>query len=64
MIIKILPAELMGLIVLISAIVTEKIFPEISDFWLALATAITLFLIMHVRTHMEVNAAGKEKPSP
>ncbi len=40
------PAELLGLSVLVSASLTGLFFPELSEFWLALATAITLFVIM------------------
>ena len=63
-ILKTLPAELSGLIILVSTIATGLFFPEVSDFWLALAAAITLFLMMHVKTHMDVNTEANEKPSP
>ena len=63
-ILKILPAEMLGLFVLVSAALTGVFFPELSEFWLALATAITLFVIMHIRTHLVLDAEAKEKPSP
>jgi hypothetical protein len=62
-ILKNLPAEILGLFVLVSAASTRIIFPQISEFWLALATAITLFVIMNIRSHL-VQAASKEKASP
>jgi hypothetical protein len=58
------PAEMLGLFVLVSGALTGILFPEISDFWLALATAIALFVIMHVRTHLVLDVPAKEKPSP
>ena len=59
-----LPAELLGLSVLVSASLAGLFFPELSEFWLALATAIALFAIMHIRTHLVLDVAAKEKPSP
>ena len=59
-----LPAELLGLSVLVSASLTGLFFPELSEFCLALATAITLFVIMQIRTHLVLDVAAKEKPSP
>jgi len=64
MILRNLPAELLGLSVLVSAAVTGLFFPELSDFWLALATAIALFVIMQIRTHLVLEASAEEKPSP
>ena len=61
---KNLPAEILGLFVLVSAALTGIILPEVSDFWLALATAITLFVIMQIRTHLVLDVPAKEKPSP
>jgi len=61
---KTLPAEILGLSVLVAAALTRIILPEIAEFWLALATAITLFLIMHIRTRLILEAEAKEKPSP
>ncbi len=61
---KYLPAELLGLLVLVSAMLTRLFILEVSDFWLALATAITLFVIMQIRTHLVLDVAAKEKPSP
>ncbi len=61
---KYLPAELLGLFVLVSAMLTRIFFPEVLDFWLALATSITLFVIMHIRTHLVLDVEAKEKPSP
>ncbi len=61
---KYLPAELLGLSVLVSAAMIRLFFPEVSEFWLALATAITLFVMMQVRTHLVLDVAAKEKPSP
>lgn len=61
---KYLPAELLGLFVLVSAMLTRLFILEVSDFWLALATAITLFVIMQIRTHLVLDVAAKEKPSP
>ena len=63
-ILKTIPAELLGLFVLVSAGLMGICFPEVSEFWLALATAITLFVIMQIRTHLELEAAAKEKPLP
>ena len=63
-ILRYLPAEMLGLTVLVSTLLTRLYFPEISDFWLAVATAITLFVIMHIRTHLVLDVAAKEKPSP
>ena len=59
-----LPAEMLGLSVLVSTVLTGVFFPEVSEFWLALATAITLFVIMHIKTHLVLDVAAKEKPSP
>ena len=59
-----LPPELLGLSVLCSASLAGLFFPELSEFWLALATAITLFVIMHIRTHLVLDVEAKEKPSP
>ena len=64
MVLRNLPAEMLGLLVLVSAAIIGISLPEISDFWLALATAITLFLIMQIRTHLVLDTAAKEKPSP
>ena len=61
---KILPAEIMGLFVVVSAVLIRIIFPEVSEFWLALATAITLFVLMQIRSLVVVDAPSKEKPSP
>ncbi len=61
---KYLPAELLGLSVLVSAATTRIFFPEVSDFWLSLATAITLFVIMQIRTLLVLDVEAKEKPSP
>ncbi len=63
-ILKTLPAELLGLVVLVTAAMTRLFFPEVSDFWLALAAAITLFAIMQIRAHVVFDNAAKEKPSP
>ena len=59
-----LPAEMVGSFVLVAAIVTRLFLPAVSEFWLALVTAITLFLMMHIRTQLLLNATAKEKPSP
>ena len=59
-----LPAELLGLFVLFSAVLVGIFFPEVSEFWMALATAITLFVIMHIKTKLVLDVAAKEKPSP
>ena len=56
-----LPAELLGLSVIVLAALTKLILPEISDFWLAFATAITLFVIMQVRTRLVLDEAAEEK---
>jgi hypothetical protein len=50
-----------GTFVLVAAVVTRMFFPGISEFWLALVTAITLFLIMHIRKLLVFNAIVKEK---
>ncbi len=62
--IKNLPGEILGLFILITAEISGKYFLEVSDFWLALATAFFLFLLMHIRTHMGLSKTAKEKPSP
>ena len=59
-----IPAEMLGLSVLVSAVMAGIFFPDVSEFWLALATAITLFVIMHIRSHLVLDVAAKEKPSP
>jgi len=59
-----LPDEMLGLFVLVSAVLIGIFLPEVSEFWMALATAITLFVIMHIKTHLVLDAAAKEKPSP
>ena len=58
------PAEILGLAVLVTLASMKISFPEVSDFWFALATAITLFLIMQIRTHFVLETDAKEKPSP
>ena len=58
-----LPAEMLGSFILVAAIVTKIFFPAVSEFWLALVTAITLFLIMHIRAQLLLNATAKEKLS-
>ncbi len=58
-----LSAEILGSFALVAAIVTRIFLPAVSEFWLALGTAITLFLIMHIRTRLLLNATAKEKPS-
>ncbi len=63
-ILKNVPAEILGLFVLVSVAMIRIILPEVSEFWLALATAITLFVIMQVRTHLVLGGGTKEKPSP
>ncbi len=61
---KYLPAEILGLSVLVSAALTRIIFQDVSDFWFALVTALALFAIMQVRTHLVLDVQAKEKPSP
>jgi len=63
-VLKTLPAEIVGLFILVSAFSTKLFLTEVSDFWLSLVTAIVLFVIMHVRTHLVVETTAKEKPSP
>jgi len=58
-----LPAEMLGSFILVAAIVPKIFFPTVSEFWLALVTAITLFLIMHIRAQLLLNATAKEKLS-
>ena len=58
-----LSAEMLGSFILVAAIVTKIFFPAVSEFWLALVTAITLFLIMHIRAQLLLNATAKEKLS-
>ena len=48
----VIPTEIIGLFILISAIAVRLHFPGLADFWLALATAIALFLIMHIRSYL------------
>lgn len=59
-----LSAEMVGLIFILVSAAAAMTFPEVADFWLALATAITLFVIMYVRSHPGVKTAAEEKTSP
>ena len=59
-----LPAEMLGLFILVFAIVTKISFSEIQDFWLALVTGAALFLAMHVRSYLSLKMTAKDKPSP
>jgi len=59
-----LSSEVIGLVfVLISAAFTILL-PGVADFWLALATAITLFLVMFVRSYLRLDAAVEQKSPP
>jgi len=59
-----LPDELLGLIILTSALVARLIFPEFGDFWWALVTAVSLFLIMQLRSRSSLKPAPKENSTP
>jgi hypothetical protein len=60
-----LPDEMLGFfILLVSGVLAKLLCPEIGEFWLALVTAIALFLIMHVRSRLIFPATPKETPSP
>jgi hypothetical protein len=48
---KTISAEFIGLLFLIVSAAAALLIPEVSDFWLALATAISLFLFMYLRIH-------------
>ncbi len=61
---KTLPTEMLCFFVLVSAIVIRISFPEVAEFWLALVTAITLFLILHLRSHLDLKTEAEEEPSP
>ena len=63
-ILQTLPDELFGFFIPTSAVVARLVFPEFGDFWLALVTAVSLFLIMHIRSQPSLKAAPKEKSSP
>ncbi len=62
--IKTLPNEILGLLILVTAAGAGLYFTEIEEFWLALVTALSLFVIMHVRTHKDLESEAQEKPSP
>jgi hypothetical protein len=62
--IKTLPNEILGLLILVTAAGAGFYFTEITEFWLAVATALSLFLIMHIRTHKVLDSRAEEKPSP
>jgi hypothetical protein len=59
-----LPDEMLGFFILVSGALAKLLRPEIGDFWLALATALTLFLVMHVRSRSIFMATPKETPTP
>ncbi len=56
-------SEIVGLFFLLISATATVAFPGIADFWLALATAITLFLIMYVRLHYGA-AEGSRDTTP
>jgi len=58
-----LPAEILGLVILVFALATKIYFSEIQDFWLALGTGAALFLAMHVRSYLSLKMTAKDKPS-
>jgi hypothetical protein len=58
-----LSSEIIGLIFLLISAAATMSFPGIADFWLALATAITLFFIMYVRLLFGAPGAGGETSS-
>ena len=59
-VLKTLPNEMAGFLVLVSGILTKLSAPDIEDFWFALATAIALFLIMHMRSRLRFAANTQE----
>jgi hypothetical protein len=61
-VLKTLSDEMLGFFILVSGIVMKMSFPDVADFWLALVTAITLFLIMHIRSHSGFAADTEENP--
>jgi hypothetical protein len=61
-VLKTLPSEMLGFAVLVSGTLAKLSVPDIEDFWLALATAIALFLIMHMRSRLSFAANTEAKP--
>ncbi len=61
---KSLPDEMLSFFVLVSGVLTKILCPEIGEFWIALATALILFLILHVRLRSISPATPKETPTP
>lgn len=61
-VLRTLPNEMLGFLILVSGILTKQSVPDIEEFWLALATAITLFLIMHMRSRLSFAANAQAKP--
>jgi hypothetical protein len=57
---KMLSAEIIGLIFLIISAAATLTVPDVADFWIALATAITLFLLMYL--HLHFNETPSERP--
>ncbi len=47
-----LTTEMMGSIIFVLVLATRMLFPETEEFWLALATAISLFLSIHIRSYL------------
>ncbi|MFZ1107561.1 MAG: hypothetical protein WAN43_04335 [Rhodomicrobium sp.] len=60
---KTISVEIIGLAVLILSTAATLTVPDVGEFWLALATAITLFLLMYIRLHYESPAPKREEAS-
>jgi hypothetical protein len=60
---KMVSAEIIGLALLIASASATLMVPGIGEFWLAVATAVTLFLLMYLRLHFESSARESEDAS-
>jgi hypothetical protein len=60
---KTISVEIIGLVILIVSTAATLTVPDVGDFWLALATAITLFLLMYLRLHYAGPATEREETS-
>ncbi len=61
---KTLSADVIGFAFILASAAVTMWFPEVPDFWLALATSITLFLIMYIRPREYLETLAEEKTTP
>jgi hypothetical protein len=62
-VLKTISVEFIGLVFLVVSAAITTTLPDIADFWLALATAITLFLLMYLRIHYSRSPSEREEVS-